>query len=158
VSGHHVALVIGGEPGEGHHHHQPSAGAACEPEIVDVADCLNKMSGARVTERPARRVSWSKAWQNFTARATPCCRTGSRPAPMRWRWRLTGGDVQLSGARPELLQSALDVLRQAGVVVNRRTMKAFASPAMAPGSARVIVSTAPIPGFPTDLQAQAGWR
>jgi UDP-N-acetylglucosamine 1-carboxyvinyltransferase len=27
---------------------------------------------------------------------------------------MTGGDVQLSGARPELLQSALDVLAQAG--------------------------------------------
>ena len=30
---------------------------------------------------------------------------------------MTGGDVQLAGARPELLQSALDVLVQAGVVV-----------------------------------------
>ena len=48
---------------------------------------------------------------------------------------MTGGDVQLAGARPELLQSALDVLRQAGVVVTP-TMKAFASPATAPGSAR----------------------
>ena len=27
---------------------------------------------------------------------------------------MTGGDVQLAGARPELLQSALDVLTQAG--------------------------------------------
>jgi len=30
---------------------------------------------------------------------------------------MTGGDVQLAGARPELLQSALDVLTQAGAMI-----------------------------------------
>ena len=30
---------------------------------------------------------------------------------------MTGGDVQLAGARPELLQSALDVLTQAGAII-----------------------------------------
>jgi UDP-N-acetylglucosamine 1-carboxyvinyltransferase len=33
-------------------------------------------------------------------------------------------------------------------------MRAFASRATAPGSGRSTVSTAPFPGFPTDLQAQ----
>jgi len=31
---------------------------------------------------------------------------------------MTGGDVQLAGARPELLQSALDVLTQIGAVIS----------------------------------------
>jgi UDP-N-acetylglucosamine 1-carboxyvinyltransferase len=66
---------------------------------------------------------------------------------------MTGGDVQLSGARPELLQSALDVLRQAGVVVtpNNEGIRVARNGA---GISPVIVSTAPFPGFPTDLQAQ----
>jgi UDP-N-acetylglucosamine 1-carboxyvinyltransferase len=66
---------------------------------------------------------------------------------------MTGGDVLLAGARPELLQSALDVLTQAGAVITVdnggiRVVRNDAS--LLP----VTVSTAPFPGFPTDLQAQ----
>jgi UDP-N-acetylglucosamine 1-carboxyvinyltransferase len=66
---------------------------------------------------------------------------------------MTGGDVQLSGARPELLQSALDVLTQAGAVItaNNQGMRIARNGA---GINPVTVSTAPFPGFPTDLQAQ----
>jgi UDP-N-acetylglucosamine 1-carboxyvinyltransferase len=90
------------------------ANAACEPEIVDVADCLNKM-GARIAG--------------------------------------AGSDVQLSGARPELLQAALDVLTEAGAVVtaNNEGIRIARNGA---GINPVTVSTAPFPGFPTDLQAQ----
>jgi UDP-N-acetylglucosamine 1-carboxyvinyltransferase len=66
---------------------------------------------------------------------------------------MTGGDVQLAGARPELLQSALDVLTQAGAVisVNNEGIRVARNGA---GIRPVTVSTAPFPGFPTDLQAQ----
>src|SRR6202044_1620239 len=66
---------------------------------------------------------------------------------------MTGGDVQLAGARPELLQSALDVLTQAGAVVtvNNQGIRVARNGA---GINPVTVSTAPFPGFPTDLQAQ----
>jgi UDP-N-acetylglucosamine 1-carboxyvinyltransferase len=66
---------------------------------------------------------------------------------------MTGGDVQLSGARPELLQSALDVLVQAGalVVPNNEGIRISRNGA---GLRAVTVTTAPFPGFPTDLQAQ----
>src|SRR5205814_3218955 len=66
---------------------------------------------------------------------------------------MTGGDVQLSGARPELLQSALDVLTEAGAVitVNNEGIRVARNGA---GINPVKVSTAPFPGFPTDLQAQ----
>jgi UDP-N-acetylglucosamine 1-carboxyvinyltransferase len=66
---------------------------------------------------------------------------------------MTGGEVQLAGARPELLQSALDVLTQAGAVitVNNEGIHVARNGA---GIRPVTVSTAPFPGFPTDLQAQ----
>ena len=66
---------------------------------------------------------------------------------------MTGGDVQLAGARPELLQSALDVLMQAGaeISVNNEGIRVARNGA---GIRPVTVSTAPFPGFPTDLQAQ----
>ena len=66
---------------------------------------------------------------------------------------MTGGDVQLSGARPELLQAALDVLTEAGAVVTA-TNEGIRVARNGSGLNPVRVSTAPFPGFPTDLQAQ----
>jgi UDP-N-acetylglucosamine 1-carboxyvinyltransferase len=66
---------------------------------------------------------------------------------------MTGGEVQLAGARPELLQTALDVLVRAGAVVtpNNEGIRVSRNGA---GLSPVTVTTAPFPGFPTDLQAQ----
>ena len=58
--------------------------AACEPEVLDVADCLNKM-GARVFGAGTPRIS--KVWPGYTARGMRCCPIESKPEPMRWRWR-----------------------------------------------------------------------
>ena len=65
----------------------------------------------------------------------------------------TGGEVLLDGARADLLPSVLGVLRQAGIEIaetNRGLHVARNGAALRP----VDVSTAPFPGFPTDLQAQ----
>jgi UDP-N-acetylglucosamine 1-carboxyvinyltransferase len=66
---------------------------------------------------------------------------------------MTGGDVLLEGARPELLQSALDTLTQAGceVAVSNEGIRVARNGG---GIAPVEVTTEPHPGFPTDLQAQ----
>jgi UDP-N-acetylglucosamine 1-carboxyvinyltransferase len=66
---------------------------------------------------------------------------------------MTGGDVTLEGARPELLQAALDVLTQAGVVV-AATNTGIRIARNGAGISPVEVVTDPFPGFPTDLQAQ----
>src|ERR1700733_8134061 len=89
--------------------------AACEPEIPDVADCLNKM-GARITGAGTPRVVVEGVNALHGARHTVLpdrIETGTYAMAVA----MTGGDVQLSGARPELLQSALDVLTQAGAVI-----------------------------------------
>jgi UDP-N-acetylglucosamine 1-carboxyvinyltransferase len=66
---------------------------------------------------------------------------------------MTGGDVMLEGARPELLQSALDVIAQTGASVTT-TNDGVRIQRNGSGIAPVEVTTAPFPGFPTDLQAQ----
>jgi UDP-N-acetylglucosamine 1-carboxyvinyltransferase len=66
---------------------------------------------------------------------------------------MTGGDVMLQNARPELLQAALDVLELTGTKVtttNQGIRIARNGARLAP----VEVTTAPFPEFPTDLQAQ----
>jgi UDP-N-acetylglucosamine 1-carboxyvinyltransferase len=66
---------------------------------------------------------------------------------------MTGGDVLLEGARPELLQSALDVLKQTGAEITA-TNDGIRVKRNGSGIAPVDVTTAPFPKFPTDLQAQ----
>jgi UDP-N-acetylglucosamine 1-carboxyvinyltransferase len=125
--------------------------AACEPEIVDLADCLNKM-GAKITGAGTPRISIEGVAKLHGARHTVLpdrIETGTYAMAVA----MTGGDVQLSGARPELLQSALDVLTKAGatITVNNDGIRVTRNGA---GISPVDVSTAPFPGFPTDLQAQ----
>ena len=125
--------------------------AACEPEILDVADCLNKM-GARISGGGTPRMVIDGVTKLHGARHTVLpdrIETGTYAMAVA----MTGGDVQLSGARPELLQSALDVLTMAGAIVtsNNQGIRVVRNGA---AIAPVTVSTAPFPGFPTDLQAQ----
>jgi UDP-N-acetylglucosamine 1-carboxyvinyltransferase len=125
--------------------------AACEPEIADVADCLNKM-GARVTGAGTPRIVVEGVSALHGARHTVLpdrIETGTYAMAVA----MTGGDVQLSGARPELLQAALDVLTEAGAVVTV-TNEGIRVARNGAGINPVTVSTAPFPGFPTDLQAQ----
>src|SRR6476660_4211559 len=125
--------------------------AACEPEVLDVADCLNKMS-ARVSGAGTPRIVIEGVARLHGARHTVLpdrIEAGTYAMAVA----MTGGEVQLAGARPELLQSALDVLTEAGAViaVNPEGIRVARNGA---GIRQVTVSTAPFPGFPTDLQAQ----
>src|ERR1700754_2415147 len=125
--------------------------AACEPEIADVADCLNKM-GAHITGAGTPRIVVEGVEKLNGARHTVLpdrIEAGTYAMAVA----MTGGDVQLSGAKPELLQSALDVLTEAGaeITVNNDGIRVMRNGA---GIRPVTVSTAPFPGFPTDLQAQ----
>jgi UDP-N-acetylglucosamine 1-carboxyvinyltransferase len=125
--------------------------AACEPEIVDVADCLNKM-GARVTGAGTPTITIEGVAKLHGARHTVLpdrIETGTYAMAVA----MTGGDVQLSGARPELLQSALDVLVEAGATVTPNN-EGIRISRNGTGIKSVDVATAPFPGFPTDLQAQ----
>jgi UDP-N-acetylglucosamine 1-carboxyvinyltransferase len=147
VSGTHVALMAA-TLAEGT---TVISNAACEPEIRDVADCLNKM-GARVTGAGTPKIVIEGVSKLHGARHTVLpdrIETGTYAMAVA----MAGGDVQLSGARPELLQAALDVLTEAGAVVTP-TNEGIRVTRNGAGINPVTVSTAPFPGFPTDLQAQ----
>jgi len=125
--------------------------AAREPEVVDLATCLNAM-GARITGAgtPTITIEGVTALSGARHRVLPDrIETGTYAMAVA----MTGGDVQLSGARADLLQSALDVLTAAGATItpNNEGIRVTRNGA---GIRPVDVSTAPFPGFPTDLQAQ----
>jgi len=125
--------------------------AAREPEIADVADCLNKM-GARISGAGTSRIVVEGVARLGGARHNVLpdrIETGTYAMAVA----MAGGDVLLQNARPELLQAALEVLQMAGAAVvssNQGIRIARNGSALAP----VEVTTAPFPAFPTDLQAQ----
>ena len=125
--------------------------AAREPEITDVADCLNKM-GAKITGAGTSRIVVEGVPRLHGARHSVLpdrIETGTYAMAVA----MTGGDVLLEGARPELLQAALDVLTQTGAQVSA-TNAGIRIARNGAGLAPVDVTTAPFPEFPTDLQAQ----
>jgi UDP-N-acetylglucosamine 1-carboxyvinyltransferase len=125
--------------------------AACEPEIGDVADCLNKM-GARISGAGTPRIVIEGVAKLNGARHAVLpdrIETGTYAMAVA----MTGGDVLLQNTRPELLQAGLDVLVEAGVGItptNEGIRVSRNGSALRP----VAVTTQPFPGFPTDLQAQ----
>jgi UDP-N-acetylglucosamine 1-carboxyvinyltransferase len=125
--------------------------AACEPEVTDLAECLAKM-GARITGAGTSRIEIEGVDRLHGARHT-VLPDRIEAGTYAIATAMTGGDVQLSGARAELLQSALDVLTEAGaeISVNADGIRVRRN---GNGIRPVQVATAPFPGFPTDLQAQ----
>jgi UDP-N-acetylglucosamine 1-carboxyvinyltransferase len=127
--------------------------AAREPEIADVADCLNKM-GARISGAGTKQIVIEGVAKLNGARHTVLpdrIETGTYAMATA----MAGGDVLLQNARPELLQAALDVLTRSGVAVTPTNQGIrIARNGAGIGLAPVDVATAPFPEFPTDLQAQ----
>ena len=125
--------------------------AAREPEIGDVADCLNKM-GAKISGAGTPRIVVEGVAKLNGARHAVLpdrIETGTYAMAVA----MTGGDVLLQNARPELLQSALDVLAKTGTTVTP-TNEGIRIARNGAGLSPVDVTTEPFPGFPTDLQAQ----
>jgi UDP-N-acetylglucosamine 1-carboxyvinyltransferase len=125
--------------------------AACEPEVGDVAACLEKM-GAHIEGAGTGTIHVQGAKKLRAARHAVLpdrIETGTYAIAVA----MAGGDVTLAGARPELLQTALDVLKKAGAEISV-TNEGIRVKRDGGGLAPIEVETAPFPGFPTDLQAQ----
>ncbi|BCH26722.1 UDP-N-acetylglucosamine 1-carboxyvinyltransferase [Mesorhizobium sp. L-8-3] len=125
--------------------------AAREPEIVNLAECLNAM-GARISGAGTETITIDGVDSLHGARVTVIpdrIETGTYAMAVA----MAGGDVILEGARADLLQSAFDVIGQTGadvIPVNSGVRIKRNGAGITP----VDVTTAPFPGFPTDLQAQ----
>ncbi|UDL92178.1 UDP-N-acetylglucosamine 1-carboxyvinyltransferase [Mesorhizobium sp. PAMC28654] len=125
--------------------------AACEPEIVNLAECLNAM-GAKISGAgtPTITIDGVESLSGARVRVIPDrIETGTYAMAVA----MTGGDVVLEGARPELLQTALDIISQTGAEITP-TNSGIRVKRNGAGISPVDVTTAPFPAFPTDLQAQ----
>ena len=125
--------------------------AAREPEIVNLADCLNAM-GAKISGAGTSTIVIEGVSRLGGARQSVIpdrIETGTYAMAVA----MTGGDVLLEGARADLLEKALEVLAQTGAEITQ-TNSGIRVQRNGAGISAVDVTTQPFPGFPTDLQAQ----
>ena len=124
--------------------------AAREPEIVDLADLLNKM-GARVNGAGEDTIHIEGVTSLTGAEHTIIpdrIETGTFIVAAA----LTGGELEIKDCRPDHLTAVIEQLTAAGVELqelNPTTLLAKST-----GLRAKDVSTAPYPEFPTDMQAQ----
>jgi UDP-N-acetylglucosamine 1-carboxyvinyltransferase len=127
-------------------------GAAREPEIEELARVLNKM-GARSTAR-APTSSTSKASTRCTRSTTRSSPTASRPAPSSAPRRRRAATCSSRAPCPSTSSPCSARLRAAGVEIVREETGMRVRSAGARSLRSVDITTAPHPGFPTDMQAQ----
>ena len=125
--------------------------AAREPEVADLAACLNKM-GARIhgAGTPTIEVHGVARLNGAHHRVLPDrIEAGTYATAVA----MTGGDLLLEGIGEDLLAEAFDALEKAGATVASDNCGVRVRRNGA-GINAVDIATAPFPGFPTDLQAQ----
>ena len=124
---------------------------AREPEIVDLCKFLVSM-GADITGAGSSTVRVNGVETMHPAEHTVL---GDRieAGTFLIMSAVTGGDVEVSGISPHVLDLFLSKMRAVGVQIqeNPRSIRASGDPER---YSAVDVSTLPYPGFPTDLQAQ----
>lgn len=125
--------------------------AAREPEVTDLAICLNSM-GARIEGAGTDRIIIDGVDSVHGAhhRILPDrIETGTYLVAAA----MTGGNVKLKNTRSELLDAVLSKLREAGAKIDIDDTSISLS--MPNGRPRAVdIHTSPFPGFPTDMQAQ----
>ena len=117
--------------------------AAREPEIVDLCNLLVAM-GAKIKGIGSSHLIIGTTYEVMPDRieaGSYACAAG-----------ITGGSIDLIGARPDDMQATLNALAHAGLVIefHNRGIKVSSDGGMRP----LALSTAPFPGFATDMQAQ----
>ena len=125
--------------------------AACEPEIVDLADLLNKM-GARVNGAGTDTIQ-IEGVESLGGAEHKIMPDRIETGTFIVAAALTQGRLEIKDCRPDHLTSVIDKLRSVGVVikvVNPTTLEVSCPDGLKAGN----VTTEPYPKFPTDMQAQ----
>ncbi len=124
--------------------------AACEPEITDLANCLNKM-GAKIRGigSPRLTIEGVKELRPVTHTVIP---DRIEAGTFMVAAAITRGQLDLVNCRLDDLMAVVDKLRRIGVAVEASNQGCTV--ALTGRVSPSEVTTHPYPGFPTDLQAQ----
>lgn len=126
--------------------------AAREPEIVDLAELLNKM-GARVRGAGTEIIEIEGVEQLGGAEHTIIpdrIETGTFMVAAA----ITRGELEIANCRPDHLQAVIVKMREAGVEIEELNPSTLRVRCCTQGLKAKDVTTEPHPAFPTDMQAQ----
>ncbi len=123
--------------------------AAMEPEIVDLAQCLNKMgakiegAGTKIIKitgvQKLKDISYNVMQDRIEAGTFLCAAA------------ITGGDICLNYRTPEHITPIINKLEEAGCEIKTAKGKVHIK---APKKLKAVdIKTMPYPGFPTDMQS-----
>lgn len=125
--------------------------AAREPEIVDLAHCLQKM-GAQIEGEGTSTIT-IQGVDRLSGATHPVVTDRIELGTYMLAPAFTGGEVELLGGRIDLVGAFCEKLDAAGIEVTE-TEKGLKVTRRGDRVRAVDVVTEPFPGFPTDLQAQ----
>ncbi len=125
-------------------------GAACEPEVIDLAGFLNQMGG-RIAGAGSPRITVEGVKSLRPAEYT-VIPDRIEAGTYLIAAAITGGEIVLRGGRADHLDALLERLRAMGAGIGREGEKISLS--REGRISPVDITTLPYPGFPTDLQAQ----
>lgn len=124
--------------------------AAKEPEVVDLAECLNKM-GANIAGAGTDVITIVGVDRLKGATHNIVCDRIEAGTYMVAA-AMTGGKVKLLNARADLLDAVVEKLRESGATVTHDDSTITVE---SNGRLKAVnIRTAPHPAFPTDMQAQ----
>jgi len=126
--------------------------AAREPEITDLAQCLVAM-GARI-EGIGSETLTVHGVERLHGASYEVLPDRIETGTYAMAAAITGGDVELLGGRREQIAACGQMLEEAGAEVTS-TARGIRVRREGNRMKAVDITTAPFPGFPTDLQAQA---
>jgi UDP-N-acetylglucosamine 1-carboxyvinyltransferase len=126
--------------------------AAKEPEVVDLAECLNKM-GAKITGAGTDVITIVGVEKLTGATHNIVCDRIEAGTYMVAA-AMTGGSVKLLNTRADLLDAVIEKLRDAGAEVKVNKLENSITVKSDGRLKAVNIRTAPHPAFPTDMQAQ----
>jgi UDP-N-acetylglucosamine 1-carboxyvinyltransferase len=124
--------------------------AACEPEVVDVANCLNKM-GAKITGAGTSVIT-IEGVKNLSGVTHKVISDRIEAGTYLVASAITKSKLKVKNINPMDLVAVIDKLNQAGADVN--TFEDSIEINMLSRPKAVNIVTEPHPGFPTDMQAQ----
>ena len=125
--------------------------AAREPEVVDLAECLNRM-GARISGAGSDSIVIDGV-ESLSGGSYSVLPDRIETGTYLVGAAISGGKVTLKDTRPDILDSVLVKLEEAGAEIN--TGADWISLDMKGKRPRAVnIRTAPYPAFPTDMQAQ----
>ncbi|MDA0823312.1 MAG: UDP-N-acetylglucosamine 1-carboxyvinyltransferase [Proteobacteria bacterium] len=125
--------------------------AAREPEVIDLADCLISM-GAVINGAGTDTIT-IEGVQSLSGTNYPILPDRIETGTYLVAAAMTGGRIKLKDTRPDLLESVLAKLIEAGAKIT--TGRDWIEIDMVGRTLRAVdIHTSPYPGFPTDMQAQ----